>query len=158
MDALREYILSVTAAAILCGILRTLIGEKGTAAGIVKLICGLYLAFTVIRPVAQVELSEFSFFTAEIAEDAQEAVNAGEDFVRDSVSHIIKSETEAYILDKARTYGAEIQVEVILSDATQPIPEKIKIKGALSPYVKTQLQSMITEDLGIPKENLSWMK
>lgn len=158
MDALREYILSVTAAAVLCGILRSIVGEKGTAAGLVKLICGLFLAFTVIRPVAEVELTEFTLLTADISEDAREAVSTGEDYARDSLSQIIKSEAEAYILDKAQAYGAEIQVVVSLSGDAQPVPEKVRITGDLSPYAKTQLQSMITEDLGIPKENLTWME
>lgn len=157
MEALREYFLSVTAAAVICGILTSLLGTKGTAGSMVKLICGLFLAFTVIRPIADIQIEDFALFTAEISDDAQAAVSMGEDFNRDSLAEIIKDETEAYILDKARILGAELQVDVTLSRDSQPVPVEVLISGDISPYGKTQLQEIIAEDLGIAKENQLWI-
>lgn len=157
MDGVREYFLSVTAAAVICACIRSLVGEKGPAAGVVKLICGLFLAFTVIRPVADIEIEDLTLFTADITEDAQAAVSEGEEFLRESIAGIIKTETEAYILDKAKALSAELQVEVRVSDDPQPVPEEVRITGSVSPYVKAQLQSIIADDLGIPKEDQVWI-
>lgn len=158
MEAVREYLLSVTAAAVICGMLRSVTGEKGTCAGITKLICGLFLAFTVIRPIAEVEIEDFAMLTADISGEAREAVSMGEDYTRQAISAIIKSETEAYILDKAQAYDAKLQVEVTVSADDTPVPDSVRITGGLSPYARTQLQSIIENELGIPKENQRWIQ
>ena len=37
-----------------------------------------------------------------------------------------------------------------------PIPIKVRLSGKASPYAKGQLQQIITEELGIEKENQIW--
>lgn len=157
MDGVREYFISITAAAVLCACVRSIAGDKGTAARIVKLICGLFLAFTVIQPVAEVKITDLVIFTADIQAEADAAVSTGEDFARESMAGIIKSETEAYILDKAQAFRAAIQVEVTVSDDIQPVPQEVRITGSVSPYVRAQLQSIIENDLGITKEDQIWI-
>ena len=71
---------------------------------------------------------------------------------------IITDETRAYIMDKARSYGAEIQVEITLSRANPPVPEGCTIWGQISPYVKQQLKKILITDLGIPEENHLWIR
>jgi membrane associated rhomboid family serine protease len=61
MEGVREYLLSVTAGAMLCGILGSLIGEKGNMAGLYWLISGLFLCFLVIAPLADISVSEKQF-------------------------------------------------------------------------------------------------
>lgn len=155
METLREYVLSVATAGILCGILKSILGEKGAAGGAVKLICGLFLAFTVIRPIANVHLSDFALFTSSVSQDAQEAVSRGESLARESRMDIIKAETEAYILDKAKALNVIIQAEVTVSD--EGIPEGARITGQWSPYARVQLAQVLAEELGIAKENQTWI-
>ena len=50
MEVIREYILSVTAASIISGILTVLLDKKGTAGAMGKMFCGVFLAITLIRP------------------------------------------------------------------------------------------------------------
>lgn len=157
MDAVRDYFLSVTAAALICGVLSSILDGKGAAGKIVKLICGLFLAFTVIRPVADIEIEDFALFTSDISQEAQAAVSAGEEFVQDSLASIIKEETEAYILDKAQALDAVLEAEVTVSSDPQPVPIGVRIKGNVSTYIKFQLQSIIEADLGIAKENQLWI-
>lgn len=157
MDGIREYIVSVCAAAILCACVKSIIGEKGPTARIVKLVCGLFLAFTVIRPVAQIRITDFALMTADFQQEAEAAVGTGEEFVRESLADIIKEETEAYILDKAKALAADIQIEVTVSHDSQPIPKSVCITGKLSPYAKVQLQKILEDDLGIPKEGQLWI-
>lgn len=156
MDALREYIFSVTAAAILCACVRSIAGEKGAAARVVKLICGLFLAFTVIRPVARIQLSDFAVFTSEIQLEAAAAATMGEDYAAESLEEIIKQQVRTYILDKAQALGAQVEVAVTLSDGPQPVPDSVTIIGPVAPYARSQLQKILEEDLGIPKEAQQW--
>lgn len=155
MEALREYVLSVAAAGILCGILKSILGEKGAAGGTVKLICGLFLAFTVIRPIANIQLSDFAVFTSSISQDAREAVSRGEKLAQESRTDIIKAETEAYILDKAKALNAILQAEVTVG--TDGIPAAVCITGQWSPYARVQLAQILTEELGIAKEDQTWI-
>lgn len=158
MEGIREYLLSVTAAAMLCGIVSALTGEKGSQAGLVKLACGLFLCFTVISPFAKIKIEDFSDFASEIVSEGELAAREGENYSAQAMRRIISDETRAYIMDKAGTYGAKIQVQVELTHDDPPVPEACTISGQLSPYVRQQLKKILTNDLGIPEENQTWIQ
>ena len=155
MEALRQYVVSVVAAAIICGIVTGFL-SKGNAGQIIKLICGLFLAFTVIRPIAKIDITDLSNFSLSFSKEAAEAVALGENLSRESIAEIIKEETEAYILDKAAALNAAPEVEVTVSDEEPIIPIAARISGERSPYAKQQLQRVLEEELGISKENQLW--
>ena len=157
MESIREYLLSVTAAALLCAIVSSLTGEKGSQAGTVKLICGLFLCITVIRPLAQLHISDYSDFTRDLLEQGESATQEGEDYSRQALRRIIQEEAEAYIMDKASDYGTKLQANVTLSDTDPPVPESCVLTGSVSPYVRQQLKKILETDLGIPEENQIWM-
>lgn len=155
MAGVRQYILSVTAAAILCACVRSIAGDKGGAAQVLKLVCGLFLAFTAVRPIADIEIQDFAVFTADIQSQADAAVLSGESYARESMADIIKRETEAYILDKAQDLNASVQVSVIIR-GEELTPGQVRISGNISPYAKGQLQAIIETEMGIPKEDQLW--
>lgn len=156
MESLREYIFSVTAAAVICAVLTHISAGAGKSSGIIKLLSGLFLALTVIRPITDIQIDELTDYTLRIEEDAQQAINTGEDFAQESLATIIKQETQAYILDKASVLGAEIRIDVVLDD--DAIPKEVYIQGAVSPYAKSKLQKIISEDIGIAKEYQIWIQ
>lgn len=156
MEGVREYLLSVTAGAMLCAILTGLVGEKGALSGLHRLICGLFLCFTVIAPLAQVKISDFSDLAGDILGEGQQIAREGEESSREALRHIITDETRAYIMDKARSYGANVEVRISLSHDDPPVPVGCTISGAVSPYVRQQLTKVLISELGIPEENLTW--
>lgn len=158
MEHIREYLISVTAAALLCGLIQSMAGEKGSAAGILRLVCGIFLALTVVRPVAQIKLEEFSLLTSDIMQEAENAAAEGEDYAKRALSRHITEQTEEYILDKARSYGAELSVDVTLGDGEEPIPVAVTITGQFSPYAKAQLSAQIESELNIPEEDQKWIR
>lgn len=157
MENIKTYLLGVVAAAVICGIVTRLMGEKGTQGAMAKLIAGLFLAFTVIRPVANISLDGLSDFTAVYSDAGEQAAAAGEILTKDALTTIIKAQTEAYILDKAAALQVDLEVEVTLSDEDIPTPAAVRLSGKVSPYAKARLQSIITEDLGIGKERQTWI-
>jgi hypothetical protein len=157
MEGVREYLLSVTTGAMLCGILYSLIGEKGSISGLFRLIGGLFLCFLVIAPFARVELKDFTRIPQDILFDARNAARQGEKERQESLRQIITDETRSYIMDKARSYGAEIQVKITLSQEDPPVPNWCTITGKISPFVKQQLQKVLTNELMIPEENQRWI-
>lgn len=155
MHAVGEYIFSVCVAALLCGLLTPLL-KKGPAGDGAKLITGIFLLLTVLRPLTGIDLPALENLTAYIRSDVQQAVLNGEEKTHQEFSGIIKERSAAYILQKAEALGLQITVNVIVSEDTLPIPQAVYLTGAAAPYAKKQLQDVIQRDLGIAKENMIW--
>ncbi len=154
MEALREYLLSVTTAAIVCALVRRLLAGKGSAETMGKILAGIFMALTVLSPLTQLRLPQLSELP--ISADAQQAVQAGEESARKALAERITAGAEAYILEKAAAMQATLTVEVELSDDPIPVPSRVYLQGNIAPYAKQKLQTMIREDLGIDKENQVW--
>ena len=157
MDGIRAYILSVVSAAVLCSVLICLVEKKGAMGSLIRLIAGIFLAFTMIRPVVEVKMNDLTLYTQEIISEGEAVTVLGKNAYRESVGTIIKQETEAYILDKARLLNADITVDVTLDDRTPPVPCGVTVTGKVSSNTKTQLQKIVESDLGIQKEYQIWI-
>lgn len=120
-----------------------------------KLICGLFLAYTVLSPISRVDFSNLPDFSLGYMGDAEDAAAMGENLARDSMADIIKEETEAYILDKAADLHANLHVEVTVGEDN--LPTAVTLSGEASPYARRQIQAIIANDLGIAKENQKWI-
>lgn len=156
MNDAGKYILSVGVAAMLAGILNGLTDEKSSLGAMTRMVCGLFLAFTVISPFHDLNMTYITSFAQSFDEAAAASVSYGESIADQAVRDIIKQETEAYILDKAGLYQLKLDVEVELGDC-EPVPASVRITGPASPYARTQLQKTITDELGIPKERQQWI-
>lgn len=156
MDMMREYLLSVTAAAMLCGILRQLMGEKGTTAALIRLLSGIFLSVTVISPLMQLNLGELPFDPEAFLSDAREAAEDGADYARSAMARHIKEKTEAYILDKAASLDAQITVEICV-EGDPPVPVACTLRGRSSAYAKRQLSNLLRQELGIREEDQHWI-
>lgn len=157
MEAVGRYIISVSAAAILCGILKSIFPSKSANAALLHLASGIFLSLVAIQPLSQIDLEALPVITDDYLSEAQAVSAQGQFLARDSMGDIIKSRAEAYILDKAREYHAELTVEVTLSAGDPPVPASVRLTGTVSPYAKRRLETILLEDLGIPKENQIWI-
>lgn len=155
MAAIGEYIFSVSAVSLLCGIVCGILKDC-SAIKPVKLICSLILLLTVLRPVTKWNhLTDFRFSIPDFPV-GESIVSQGAKAYQDAASEIIKQSTQAYIVDKAASLGLEITAEVILSGDYPPVPEGVILSGAVSPYLKLRLEELIQEELNIAKENQVW--
>jgi len=156
VESIRQYLLTVISAALLCGIINGIIGKNGAYGTIVKLVSSLMLVLTVISPWTKIKLEDFSQYADGLMLEADAIAQNGEDLAASQREAIIKHKTEAYIQDKATSIGLSIDVDVMLSSSTPPVPCGIIISGHASPYLKQKLQQTIFEDLGIPEDALLW--
>lgn len=152
-----KYILSIVAAAIICAVARSLINEKSAMGQIVKLLTGILMTVTIIAPLANITFDNVTNYLDGLSADADAYVVNGKAVAQDEISGIIKSQVEAYILDKASSMGLKIAVEVELDEVNDQIPCGVTVTGAVSPYAKEVLSEYISDILGIPKENQRWM-
>ena len=96
MDAVRQYMISLTAAALLCSLVRALV-PKGRMQRICTLLCGLFLAMTALSGLAGWELSDFAAEITKMQIAAEQARTGVEIRNREAICAIIKEKTQAYI-------------------------------------------------------------
>jgi len=156
MRSLGEYIVSVTAAAIVCAIVGGMM-PKGTAKEILRLVGGLFLVFAVIRPAADLRLPDLSAMGEGYREDAALAAAEGENQALETVRLRIKQDLAAYILDKAGELGLELTVEVILEDSGY-LPEAVRVSGDAAPEAKQEMLRYLTRELGIQEDQIQWTR
>lgn len=153
MESLRQYILAVVSVALISSILMSLV-QNGFAKELIRLICGLFLTLIVIQPIINFDFGVFAEYSASFAKDAEAVAAVGDSMAKEAMGDIIKSESEAYILDKAASMNADITVDITVSDAQ--LPERATLSGNLSPYARERLETILESDLGITKENQVW--
>lgn len=156
MEALGRYILSVVSAAILLSILRSLLDKKSSAAVLLQLVGGLFLTFTVVSPVADINFEAFFDMPLDYISEGNLLAVQAQEATQDELCEIIKQRCEAYILDKAMSYQAPLQVDVSLSTDETPVPCSVRLQGSITPYAKSALQKWLQDEIGIPKENQLW--
>ncbi len=157
MFSLRQYILSVASAAVICAVVQQLSDKKGAVQSILRIVTGLFLMFTVLQPLVDIRLTGIADVAYGFTDDAQTAVYAGKKYSHEAISSIIKDRTEAYILDKAAQFNAQLDVQITLSNDDIPKPIGVLIQGAISPYGKQSMKELIDNDLGIPEEAQLWI-
>lgn len=153
MSGLRQYILTVIASAFVCALLASLI-ERCSAKRIIKSLLGLVMGVTIFMPLKQDIFRNFSDIMDTYTDLSGVWVDEGAEMARTAKEQFIKSEVEAYILDKAQAVNADVSVELDLNDAL--IPVSVTLWGKASPYAKNRLTEMLQTDLGITKERQIW--
>ena len=66
MEGVSRYILSISAAAIICAIAKATVDEKSAGGAMIRLIAGLIMAFTVISPVVDIDFGDLPVLTSNI--------------------------------------------------------------------------------------------
>lgn len=156
MDAVREYLFGVITAALLCTLITALAGKSGMLSAVIKLLTGVFMTLTLASPLLQLKIQIPEALLGDVSLQAEAITASAENSSLIAISEIIKSETEAYILDKAKQMGADLTVQVMLDDGNPPKPAAVQMNGSVSPYVKSTLSGIIEEDLGIHSEAQTW--
>ena len=156
MDEIRKYLLSVIAATIISGMITGLLGKKGTYSSVVKLLCGIFVAITVVAPLTKIQFSDYDLNIAKLQSEADKIIETADADRRNETAERIKEQTETYILKKASELNLAITVDVLIDTYDTLLPQSINITGAASPSAKGELQEIIANDLGISKENQTW--
>ena len=156
MLAISAYIRAITGASLISAVVLRLLAGKGSAASIGKILVGIFMALTVISPIAQVELSDLWNLIPDVTTDASKATTDGLAAAKKALAEGISTRIEAYILDKAAQLGVSLTVQIELSDDAFPVPQKVWLQGNVSPYAKSRLQTVMEQELGIDKENQIW--
>ena len=157
MDRLCEYVIRLSATALLCAVVMRFARGSSAVKMMIKLLCGIVLAYSIIQPVRELKLSDFGDVAMEFRQDADRAVQWGKNTSAEAWAESILQGTEAYILEKAKDLNLDLNVEVELSNDEFPVPVAVSLAGNVAPYAKSVLADSISRDLNIPKENQKWI-
>lgn len=149
--------LSVTAAGIIVAVCSSFFDEKSVTGVLCRMISGVFITLAILSPMGDIRLERIDSRLEKFESVGQQAADRGLASASDTREEIIRQRVTAYILDKARALQTELDVSVTLSEGDLALPESVKLTGKISPYARTRLQHIITEDLGIPKERQIWI-
>ena len=156
MGSIRQYLVTLIAAAILCSIAINFIGNKGMLSAVTKLVTGLFIMICALSPAIKIEFEDISAYFASLNAEAESFSDQGQAYYKESASAVIKSQLESYIVDKATVMNADIKAEVSMSCDDPFVPHSVRITGTVAPYTKQRIEQEISNALGIPKENQKW--
>ena len=157
MDSIRQYLISITAAAIICAIAKSFADGKTLNGTMLRLIAGIIMTVTLLSPLVQLDFHAMPELTAGVIHDANAAAAFGEEMATAEITAIINDRLEAYILDKAACLGANLEVQLQMGTDGSYLPEGIILSGDISPYAKARLQQIIANDIQIAKEKQQWI-
>jgi len=155
MDGLRQYVLTMILAAILCAVVVSIMPEKAGKQSAVRMICGLYLLLVACKPMGIISFSGEESDLAAYRQEAEQMQTEARKQADEAMATVIKAQTETYIEDKAEALGATVTAGVLLAE--DMLPWQVELTGEVSPYVKTRLVQTIWADLGIPEERQVWL-
>lgn len=157
MQTIGTYLLSLTGAALIYAF-ATKMPIKGVNAGIIRMICGVFMALVVVSPLVSIKLDSLDALAGDMMSAGSQTAIDGENIAMQAMTEIIKEKTQAYILDKAADLGVRLHVIVSVSSDDLPVPEGVQLTGKVSPYAKSLLTEYIEQQLGIDRKEQVWIQ
>lgn len=156
MEWISEYLLRILAVGVVCAICSCLTHSNRTSGGLIRMLCGIFLAVTLIAPLTKVKLENFSDYLDTVTAQASALSKDGDLDAKNELYAVIKEQVESYILDKANSLGVHVQVTASISQDDVPVPQRVEISGSVSPYHKKVLSQYIQQELGVPEAQQIW--
>lgn len=156
MNALREYLIRLLAAALICGIVQGFPRDR-TAKALTRLVSGVILTLLVLSPLRDLRLPAELPGSDALAQQASEAASEGLQMNTDALGQRIKEEVRSYILDEAGQLGLTVDADIEVSRETLPLPVSAVIRGTVPDSLRPSLEELLQKKLGIPKENITWI-
>ena len=152
-----RYIYNIIIAALMVSILLAITPTKSISASLIRIVVGIFLIMIVIAPATRLQIDDMLNNLSEIDTSSAAIIAEAERYSSARQGQVIKQSVESYILSIASGLGAEISVEIQLSDDFPCTPDSVRLTGPVSPLVKQRLSVVISQDLGIPEESQTWV-
>lgn len=153
MEAVRSYLLSVTAACLLAAIASALV-RGDSVRKLVRFAAGLLILAVVIMPLLRIDVDGLSEKIR--AYRSSLSVPTEENDWDARFSALIKETSEAYIEEKAAALGAVVKAEVTLSEDDYPQPIGVRIVGILSSEQRRELAAYLETAFAVGADAQEW--
>ena len=143
--------LGVVFAAFATGLANEL-APKGREKALIRMVGGVLMVLTLLRPLGAIEWSEISIPAGSFSQQAKEYKNQQEN----ALSSIIAERLETYIWDKATELGIAcmVHIEVSCGESGIPTVQTVEISAAHDPVLSAWLEEVV----GIPAEQQIWLE
>ena len=151
MDQLRTWLLGVVFAAFATGLANEL-APKGREKALIRMVGGVLMVLTLLRPLGAIEWSEISVRVGSFSQQA-EIYRAQQE---NALSSIIAERLETYIWDKATELGivCAVRVEMSCGESGIPVAQTVEISAAHDPVLSDWLEEVV----GIPAKQQIWLE
>ena len=157
MNAIRQYLLSITAAALLFSFASELL-SNGKWKKISGFLGSMILVLTIISPVVSLDTDEVARSISKLWLETQAAQSGIEINSRELQSTLIKENMQTYIQERAMMLGVQLEADVRMKDNGQfPVPDRVVLHGLISVEQMEMLSRLISQDLGIPVDMQEWI-
>ena len=153
---MKNYLLSIIAAGIICAITGILFPNKDTIEKIVGLMCGLFMTLIVLSPIKKINPVNWGLSYEFQSDQSKHIAEQGQYQAEETLREVITEYCSTYIVEKAKGMGVDIDVQFQLNSNDPPVPTSAVITGTVSPYAKAKLKNILTQDLGIPEDRQQW--
>lgn len=154
MAGLKNYLIAVCSAAILCALLKQIVGKGKLSNGTIRILSGLFVAICIIAPWKDFSLRDLEVYNPLDTKTAESFVEDGKRITKSNINAIIMERVEAYILEKTNQLHVQVEVSVELSD--EGVPIRSIITGELSRSEREELSAFLAGQIGIQKEMQIW--
>lgn len=141
------YLLRLICAALACGVIRAMAGE-----GFQRLICGVFLALTVLSLPRDLTLPELDLDS--IAREADSMVQYGREQAQSDGERIIIEALESYIWNEAAALDLLLTVRVELAEDLTP--DTVELTGTAGSEQRQRLTQLLARELGLREEDVIW--
>lgn len=149
----KQYILSFIACVFSCGMIVQILPNSKRKT-MIQLAFRTALVVILLQPLSGITLEKFLPISSFENDSAERYIYDGERAALEAKKEYIKSSCEAYILSRAEQLGYKMNIQISLDENLLPV--SAEIEGSLQENEQSKLQNILTDDLGIPKENQLW--
>ena len=149
----KAYLLSIIGCALFCGILVQIVSDLRSRK-MIQLLCGMLLAITLLRPLSSISIDDTWKFDMEgISPDTY--IDMGRQEAKNVQEECIMEACESYVTNKAKDFDMLVTADISLDENMRPVSARINVKSDSGKF--QILEQILEEDLGITKENQTWI-
>ena len=152
-ELIRQWIISVTCAAMITAVIQPLLPKGGTgAAG--RLAGGLLLLIATVQPLVGLDYDSLAQSMTQLRLEQSTSSQELAEINSGLLEELIEEQTQSYILDKAQELGVTCQVTVTCErrDEGIPFPRSVIVSGSFTQEQADRLSQIIEADLAIPAD------
>ncbi len=157
MEFLREWLMGIVAASILCAAADSLMPDGGVKR-IGKLAGALVILCVTLQPLAQLRGMDLTQLLSQYNQSIRQEEHSLLEQTQRTQKAVMEEHCAAYISDKAAQMGVVCRVEVeceLHADGLY-LPRRARMWGTFSDVEQSQLTRLLQRELGIPIEEQSY--
>ncbi len=159
-EFVHNYIQTLVCSAVFCFLALALTPE-GSGKKAVGIACAAAMMIAVISPIVSIDLSDYSKTLTEYKLKAEEYADSGKTESENLNRLYIQDKCRAYILDKAKEMGADIDDVTVSAEWSTDgfwYPVSCEISYSCNDAQRAELEAFIGAQLGIGKDDQKWCK